>query len=78
MRYLLSLFALLSPLTAQSVLRPGDFQHYVQSFNSVFKEDVINAIPEADAVNPRLSSGWLPKPESALRLTERFRQFPYG
>jgi hypothetical protein len=46
---LLAFFVLLFPLEAQVVLKSGEFRHYVESFNGVFAEDVVNAIPDAQA-----------------------------
>lgn len=45
--HLTTLFLLLEIASAQMILRPTDFKHYVKDFNKSFAEDVINAIPDA-------------------------------
>ena len=32
-----------------SILKPSDFRHYIDSFNTTFKEEVVNVIPDAQA-----------------------------
>jgi hypothetical protein len=46
---MLILFAALPLLSAQIVLKSDQFRHHVESFNHVFVEDVVNAIPDAEA-----------------------------
>src|SRR5579863_4136473 len=31
------------------ILKPADFRHYVDGFNAIFKEEVVNFIPDAQA-----------------------------
>jgi hypothetical protein len=45
----IGLGAALAPPGAGSVLNVGDFRHYVDHFNTMVPEDVVNAIPNADA-----------------------------
>lgn len=49
MRYVLLLAWALSSLSAQAVLKGGDFRHHVDFLNRAFEEDVVNAIPDAEA-----------------------------
>ena len=49
MRYLILIIASLVPMEAQSVLKYGDFRRYVETFNRLFPEEVINAVPDAQA-----------------------------
>jgi hypothetical protein len=46
---MLIVFAALPLLSAQMVLKSDQFRHHVESFNGVFVEDVVNAIPDAEA-----------------------------